>query len=162
MPKTSWWTGAHGEWYVVIQIALVGLVLFGPRTMSAWPAWASSYALLNSIVGSVAMLIGGMEFAAGVFRLGTNFTAVPYPKDEGTLIGTGPFRFVRHPMYSGMILIALGWSFWVHDWLTIGYTIILFVFFDIKARREEKWLMEKFPGYPAYQARVRKLIPFVY
>ncbi len=113
-------------------------------------------------MGSVAILVGGLGFAAGIFRLGTNLTAVPYPKDQGTLIETGPYRFVRHPMYSGMILMALGWSFWIHGWLTIGYALILFVFFDIKARHEEKWLTEKFAGYPAYQARVHKLIPYVY
>ncbi len=162
MPKTSWWTGAHGEWYVVIQIALAGLVLFGPRTTPGLPHWTSSYALLGSIVGSVAILVGGLGFAAGIFRLGINLAAVPYPKDQGTLIETGPYRLVRHPMYSCLILMALGWSFWIHGWLTIGYALILFVFFDIKARREEKWLTEKFAGYPAYQARVRKLIPYVY
>jgi protein-S-isoprenylcysteine O-methyltransferase Ste14 len=40
--------------------------------------------------------------------------------------------------------------------------IILFAFFDIKAWRKEQWLKEKFSGYAAYQARVRKLIPFIY
>jgi protein-S-isoprenylcysteine O-methyltransferase Ste14 len=35
------------------------------------------------------------------------------------------------------------------------------VFFDVKASREERWLAAAFPGYSAYQARVRKLIPFV-
>jgi protein-S-isoprenylcysteine O-methyltransferase Ste14 len=47
-------------------------------------------------------------------------------------------------------------------WLTIGYAIILLVFFDIKSRREERWLSEKFSGYAAYQKRVRKLIPLLY
>jgi protein-S-isoprenylcysteine O-methyltransferase Ste14 len=50
-----------------------------------------------------------------------------------------------------MVFFALGWAFRIHSWLTIGYAIILFAFFDIKARREERWLMEKFPGYPAYR-----------
>jgi protein-S-isoprenylcysteine O-methyltransferase Ste14 len=69
---------------------------------------------------------------------------------------------VRHPIYSGLILAALGWAFWVHGWLTIGYVVVLFVFFDIKSRREERWLAEKYAGYEAYRKRVHKLIPFVY
>jgi protein-S-isoprenylcysteine O-methyltransferase Ste14 len=89
-------------------------------------------------------------------------TAVPYPKDEGMLIETGPYRLVRHPMYCGGILISLGWALWVHSWLTLGYVMVLFVFFDIKSRCEEHWLKAKFSDYAAYQKRVRKLIPFVY
>jgi protein-S-isoprenylcysteine O-methyltransferase Ste14 len=59
-------------------------------------------------------------------------------------------------------LIGFGWALLVHGWLTIGYAIIMLVFFDIKSRREEEWLMIKFSGYGEYQKRVRKLIPFVY
>ena len=47
-------------------------------------------------------------------------------------------------------------------WLTFVYVAALFVLLDVKSRREERWLVEKFPEYPAYQRRVRKLIPFVY
>ena len=97
-----------------------------------------------------------------IFRLGSNLTAVPYSKEEGTLIETGPYRLVRHPIYCGIILIAFGWALLVHGWLTLGYAFIMLVFFDIKSRREEKWLKAKYPGYEAYQKRVRKLIPFVY
>jgi len=106
--------------------------------------------------------MGGLLAVAGIFGLGANLTALPYPKDEATLVETGPYRLVRHPIYSGVILMAFGWALWVHGWLTIGYAIILFVFFDVKSRREEQWLKGKFPDYAAYQKRVRKLIPFVY
>ena len=94
--------------------------------------------------------------------MGSNLTAVPYPKEQGTLVETGPYRLVRYPMYFGGILIAFGWAFLVHGWLTIGFAIIMLVFFDFKSRREEKWLKAKFPGYGEYQKRVRKLIPFIY
>lgn len=58
--------------------------------------------------------------------------------------------------------MAFGWGLWVHGWLTLGYALLLFVFFDLKSSREERWLREKFPGYDAYRRRVRKLIPFIY
>jgi protein-S-isoprenylcysteine O-methyltransferase Ste14 len=97
-----------------------------------------------------------------MFKLGPNLTPLPYPKDETTLLQTGPYRIVRHPIYSGAILMAFGWAFWVQGWLTIVYAMILLLFFDIKARREEQWLKEKLSGYSSYQKRVRKLIPFIY
>jgi protein-S-isoprenylcysteine O-methyltransferase Ste14 len=162
MSRTPWWKGTHGEWYVVVQFALFALVVLGPRTWSGWPTWTLPYTPLGSIAGAALLLVGGLLIAAGIFRLGANLTAVPYPKDKATLIETGPYQLVRHPMYSGGIFMALGWALWVHGWLTIGYAIMLFVFFEVKARREEQWLKDKFSGYTAYQKRVRKLIPFVY
>ena len=117
---------------------------------------------ISAIAGVTLFLIGGLLFAAEVFKLGPNFTPVPFPKSEATLVETGPYGFVRHPMYSGAVLAALGWALWVHGWLTISYAVALFLFFDIKSRREEKWLIEKFSGYESYQRRVRKLIPYIY
>ena len=156
MEHTPWWKCTHGEWYVVIQFVLCGLVMFGPRM------WTFDQTALEFIVGAALLLCGGLLIVTGALRLGANFTAVPYPKDQATLIETGPFQFVRHPMYSGAIFMALGWALWVTSWLTLGYVMVLFVFFDIKSRREEQWLKTKFSGYAAYQKRVRKLIPFVY
>jgi protein-S-isoprenylcysteine O-methyltransferase Ste14 len=162
MAKTPWWKGKHGEWYVVAQIALVVLVFFGPHNFPAWPKWITPFIWLGSIAGGLILSAGVLLLAVAIFRLGSNLTAVPYPKDQGTLIETGPYRYVRHPMYFGGILIAFGWACLVHGWLTAGYALIMLVFFDVKSRREEKWLKEKFSGYGEYQKRVRKLIPFIY
>jgi protein-S-isoprenylcysteine O-methyltransferase Ste14 len=65
-------------------------------------------------------------------------------------------------MYSGVIFAAFGWVLLARGWLTLGYVLAACVFLDVKVRREEKWLLERFPGYGAYRRRVRKLIPFVY
>ncbi len=157
-----WWKGTHGEWYVVAQAVLGVLVIFGPRTGAGWTAWVHPYAQISSIAGGILCLVGGFLFVAGIRELGSNLTAVPFPKAQATLIETGPYRFVRHPMYSGAAIAALGWALLVQGWLTLGCAIILFLFFDIKSGREEQWLKEKFSGYAAYQKRVRRLIPFVY
>jgi protein-S-isoprenylcysteine O-methyltransferase Ste14 len=162
MTKTPWWKGTHGEWYVVAQIALIVLVFFGPRNIPGWPIWISPFTWLGSIVGSALLPAGILLLMVAIFRLGPNLTPVPYPKEEGTLIETGPYQLVRHPMYCGGILMSFGWALLVHGWLTLGFAFIMLVFFDIKSRREEEWLKGKFPGYDDYQKRVRKLIPFIY
>ncbi len=160
--QTPWWKGSRGEWYVVAQGGLFLLVALGPRTWPGLPAWTAPYTWLGSVAGGALVVAGSLLALAAVVGLGNNLTAVPYPKDDATLVDTGPYQLVRHPIYSGLVFVALGWGLWVHGWLTIGYAVLLFVFFDIKSRREEQWLTEKFPGYAAYQKRVRKLIPFVY
>jgi protein-S-isoprenylcysteine O-methyltransferase Ste14 len=157
-----WWKGARGEWYVVAQAILAVLVVFGPRTREGWTAWVHPYSEISVVAGVTLFTIGGLLFAAGGLKLGSNLTAVPFPKAEATLVETGPYGFVRHPMYSGAVLAALGWALCVHGGLTIGYVIALFLLFDIKSRREEKWLVEKFSGYESYRRRVRKLIPYIY
>ncbi len=162
MSKIPWWKGAHGEWYVVAQLALIALVFFGPRTVPRWPVWPTPFARLASIGGGMVLATGTLLLLAAIFRMGPNLTPVPYPREQATLIETGPYRIVRHPMYCGGILIALGWAFFIHGWLTLAYAFVMLLFFDVKSRREEKWLRDKFSGYASYQKRVRKLIPFIY
>ena len=160
--NSPWWKGSRGEWYVVAQICLFILVIFGPRTHPLLPAWISPYRQICSTVGVAILLMGAALILAGFFKLGRNLTPLPYPKEDSELIVEGPYRFVRHPIYSGGIIMAYGWAFWIHGWLTIFYATILFIFLDIKSRREEEWLKDKFPAYPLYQKRVHKLIPFIY
>lgn len=161
--RVPWWKGARGEWYVFAQIALIALVLVGPRTWPGGGLLPLPYRQAWSVAALVLISAGLALIIAGGFWLGPrNLTPLPCPRDEARLVDSGPYRLVRHPMYAGGVLIALGWTIWVGGPLTLLYTLVLIVFVDIKSSREERWLRAKFPGYPAYQARVRKLIPFVY
>jgi protein-S-isoprenylcysteine O-methyltransferase Ste14 len=157
-----WWKGRRGEWYGLAQAGLFLLVALGPRTASWLPAWPDAARAASPIVGTALMVAGALWAVAGAAGLGRSLTPLPYPKDSGTLIDTGPFAFVRHPMYCGGIWAAVGWALCTRSLLTLAYAAVLAVFFDVKASREERWLSTAFPDYAAYQARVRKLIPFVY
>jgi protein-S-isoprenylcysteine O-methyltransferase Ste14 len=137
----------------------MALVFFGPRTGGGLAAWRLPFA---RVVGGGLMLGGGTLLLAGAIWLGRALTPLPYPKPGAGLVETGPFALVRHPIYGGGLVLALGWALFVQGWLTLGYVAVLFAFLDVKSRREERWLAEKFPTYAAYQRRVRKLIPFVY
>jgi protein-S-isoprenylcysteine O-methyltransferase Ste14 len=113
--------------------------------------------------GGLLLILAGVSLlGSGIFSLRKNLTPLPRPSEKTTLIETGPYRIVRHPMYGGGVLMALGWALLVHSFLTIGYALLLFIFAHFKSRREERWLVEKFPKYADYQKRVPKLIPFVY
>jgi protein-S-isoprenylcysteine O-methyltransferase Ste14 len=160
--RPLWWKGTRGEWYVVVQVALFLLVAFGPQSMLGWFAWPLTYIGIGLISGGLMMAAGLLLIIAGIWWQGANIAAVPYPKDSAVLLEAGPYRVVRHPMYSGGVLMACGWAFFTQGWLTFIYAVILFVFFDFKARREELWLKDEFPGYIDYQKRVNKLIPFLY
>lgn len=162
MTQTARWKGLRGEWYVVAQIVLLVLIAAGPRTWNGWPPWPFPSGRWVSFA-TAALLAGGASLAAaGAVRMGASLTPLPAPRTEAKLIESGVYRVVRHPMYTGVMMASFGWALLVEGWLTIGYAIAGAIFLDVKSRREEKWLVERFPSYPAYQRRVRKLIPFVY
>jgi protein-S-isoprenylcysteine O-methyltransferase Ste14 len=104
------------------------------------------------------LLLGG----AGVLHLRRNLSPLPHPKTGSTLVTTGPYRLVRHPIYGGLILLALGWAGALGGWLTFGSAMALSVLLDRKAAREERWLREHFADYRAYQRSTRRFLPFVY
>jgi protein-S-isoprenylcysteine O-methyltransferase Ste14 len=158
----DWWKGHRGEWYVVVQGVFFALVALGPRTLPGLPAWSPPWDVLGTVTGLALMAAGGLLALAGVVHLGRNLTALPHPKEDAELVETGAYALVRHPIYSGLILASMGWALWRNGWLTLIYAALLFLFFDIKSRREEKWLAHKFPPYADYQRRVRKLIPLIY
>ena len=69
---------------------------------------------------------------------------------------------VRHPIYGGLVLGAIGWGLAMAAPLAIAAGALLGVFFDLKSRREEAWLTGRYAEYPAYRARTRKLLPWIY
>lgn len=162
MSGHSGWLGRRGEGYVALQAVLLALLLFGPRHLTAlpdWPAWSRWPAHLAGL----ALMVAGLALAlASAFRLGRGLTPLPHPRDDCKLVTSGPYALVRHPIYSGILLAAFGWGCFVQGGLSLVWAFCLLIFFDIKSRREEAWLTERFPAYRAYQQRVRKLLPFIY
>ncbi len=159
---SPWWKGARGEWHVAVQLVLMALVFFGPRTLGGVTDLSLPFVPQRQIAGVLLILVGFALGSAGAIRLGRGLTPLPYPRENAPLAQGGAFALVRHPMYAGGLLLSLGVALVVSGWLTYVYAAALFVLADVKSRQEERWLVEKFPDYPAYQRRVRRLIPVVY
>lgn len=160
--RAPWWRGKRGEWYVIVQFVLFALIATGSRLWPQ-PAWPRSAVPIVGLLGLALMGAGAALAAWGLVALGrNNLTALPYPKDEATLIVDGPYRIVRNPIYSGLLLGSAGLGLWRHSWPTLLLTVALFVLFDLKTRREQTWLAERFPAYCEYQQRVKKLLPWIY
>ncbi|MDX2060639.1 MAG: isoprenylcysteine carboxylmethyltransferase family protein [Gemmatimonadales bacterium] len=158
----AWWGGSRGEWYVVAQFVLFGLVAFGPRSLEGAKPWPAPIAGVAVWIGAALMISGCLFLLAAARRLGPSLTPLPAPKPDSSFVEHGPYALVRHPIYSGVLLVAFGWATVVQGTLTLGYAAVLAVLLDRKAAREERWLIERYPAYQDYRRRVRKLIPFVY
>jgi len=133
-----------------------------PRTLPGLPEWSSSFKSAGTIAGRLILVSGACLAAAGTFNHGRNLTPFICPKANSILFEQGAYRLVRHPIYCGLLQMAFGWGLWIHGWLTLGYSLIFFIILDLKSRREETLLLKTFPGYAAYSARVKRLIPFIY
>jgi len=151
--------GPRGEGWVVLQgILLVAIAACGLLP----PAWAGPVRVATSAAGAVLAALGTLLALGGIRDLRENLTPLPRPRDDAALVETGAYRLARHPIYGGLILASLGWGLLIAVPAAIALAIGLLAFFDLKSRREEAWLVDRFPGYPAYRGRTRRLIPFVY
>jgi protein-S-isoprenylcysteine O-methyltransferase Ste14 len=151
--------GRRGEGWVLIQslliVAIVGCGFVGVY----WPGSIESFL---TVVGILLVVAGAVVAAIGALTLGRSFTHLPRPRQSGRLHQRGIYRLVRHPVYGGLLLLALGWSL-AEAPLALVPTALLALVFDFKSRREEIWLGERYPEYAAYAERTRsRFIPFVY
>lgn len=149
--------GKRGESWVAVQAVLLLLLFIAPPMGGPWP-----YPDGFRLVGWACIAVGTMTLGWSAWNLGRSLTPFPRPVDDGRLVTTGAYRFVRHPIYSGVLVIALGLALLTMSPLRLAIAGVLFVFFNLKARREERWLEEKYADYAAYRKRVKRFIPWIY
>jgi protein-S-isoprenylcysteine O-methyltransferase Ste14 len=137
--------------WVLVQSALFVVFALLPGNAMHWGSPG---------IGSIA--IGALIIVWSSLRLGRSLTPFPEPVSGGRFTGTGPYRFVRHPMYLGVFFIAIGFAEATHSITRAALAVGLAVFFDAKARHEECALRDRYPAYANYAKRTRKFLPFIY
>ena len=117
----------------------------------------------SSAWGGVFLSVSGLVFAIWARAiLGRNWSGVITLKEGHELIERGPYRVVRHPIYTGILAMFAGTA------IAIGYfggclgLLLVFVSFWLKLKREEDLMLKHFPDkYAVYQRRVKRIIPFL-
>ena len=97
--------------------------------------------------------------ASAIGTLGRSVSPFPKPSADSELKESGVYALVRHPIYGGILLLCLAWSLALSPWALIptGTLAIALVF---KSRLEERWLIDRHPGYADYRQRVhRRFVP---
>jgi protein-S-isoprenylcysteine O-methyltransferase Ste14 len=152
--------GPRGEGWVAIQgVLLVAEVAAGALAGSLWSGDAR---LATTVAGAVAMALGAALGARGIIDLREALTARPHPRAGASLVDTGAFALVRHPIYGGIVIGSAGYGLATASPLAIAGAAVLLGFFRLKSAREEAWLSARYPGYDAYRARTRRMLPWVY
>lgn len=148
--RGGWWVTAQG---VVLVAAAVALLTDAGSL--AWPSWVVWLGAILAVAGAVESLLGSRH-------LGANLTPYPQPLSSGRLVASGAYRWVRHPIYGGIVLLLVGAALLRSSLVALIVGIVGAAFFWMKARFEEERLVERYAGYAAYRAHVRKrLIPWV-
>lgn len=140
--------------FVSIQLLLFifYFIPFVPLSFSL-PIFFSTFGILMAAFGILFILVA-------IFQLNKNLTPFPTPVEGSTLIQNGIYRHIRHPIYSGIILAALGFGLSQSSLWQIGIGIILWVLFYFKSKYEEIMLSRHFPEYAAYMAKTGRFFPF--
>jgi protein-S-isoprenylcysteine O-methyltransferase Ste14 len=123
---------------------------------------ANPWGPIATLSGLAGIAAGGFVAVRGAWDLRASFSPFPRPLEGAALVESGVYRLIRHPIYSGLVLAAVGWATVASSALTIAAGGVLFLLFAGKSRREEAWLALAHPGYADYQRRTRRMIPWVY
>lgn len=151
---------------IAIRLSIVVLVLIALRVPALRLALRDSerYQLHSAVLGLVGTLLVVIGIAIAVsarIQLGRNWGMPGSRKENPELITGGPYRYVRHPIYTGFLIGMLGTAIalsfvWFLPLVLVG------AYFIHAARSEERYMAEQFPEqYPAYMQRTKMLVPFV-
>lgn len=111
--------------------------------------------------GLLMAVTGALVVVFAVLQLNNSLTAFPTPKEDGILIQTGLYNYVRHPIYTGIILGAIGLGCYLGSGWKLSVGIALWVLFWVKSTYEEKLLSAQYGDYEGYRQRTGRFFPFL-
>ena len=139
---------------VVGAILLIRVGAFRDHALNSDP-WRAALGIVLFVLGL------GFAIWARV-HIGRNWGTPMSQKDEPELVTSGPYRLVRHPIYSGILVAGLGTAIAL-SWFWLVAVLLAGVYFVYSATVEERYMTEQFPEtYPAYRRSTKMLVPFVF
>lgn len=119
------------------------------------------HSVVLEVIGS-ALFVAGLAFAIWArVHIGRNWGMPMSEKEDAELVTTGPYRLVRNPIYSGVLLAGIGTAIAL-DLYVLVIVALVGAYFVYSARVEERTMQRLFPdAYPGYRARTKMLIPYV-
>jgi protein-S-isoprenylcysteine O-methyltransferase Ste14 len=142
-----------------IGIVVIAFVLV--RALRGDGSYSTNHELVLGVIGAVVFAAGLLLAVWARIHLGRNWGMPMSEKTEPELVTDGPYRFVRHPIYTGILLAMVGTGLAISLWWLIA-CVLVGSYFIYSARVEEQNLIRTFPKqYPSYRAHTKMLIPLV-
>jgi len=140
--------------FVAVQAVILGLLVF---LDSDFGPSVSSYPTL----GKALEILGWIGILVSAFNIRTVLTAEPLPRQNGKLSTGGLYKYVRHPMYTSVLTLALGIAVLGGSLIKYGLVVGLYLLFHFKAKFEEKYLAIQYKEYEEYADHTPRFIPFI-
>jgi protein-S-isoprenylcysteine O-methyltransferase Ste14 len=162
--KTTTWREPARLWVrhrvpLILAALLLGAPAWVPRLLHRRFLPAGSF---FPVLGTV-LLAAGLGFSVWARRhLGRNWSAHVVVKEGHELVRTGPYRYLRHPIYTGILVGFLGMVLAVGEWRGVVALALAGLAFAVKSSQEERRMAEVFPEYERYRGETAALIPYVY
>jgi protein-S-isoprenylcysteine O-methyltransferase Ste14 len=116
------------------------------------PSWLQLAGLFFGVIGIIISLVS-------LLALNKNLSAFPTPKQSAELIQSGIYKYIRHPIYSGILFFTFGFSIYSENTLRLLIFFTLLILFRFKAAYEEKLLQNKFSNYDVYKKTTGMFLP---
>jgi protein-S-isoprenylcysteine O-methyltransferase Ste14 len=146
-----------------VPLALGVLLIMWPRSANFLFQRFVPPGPLTDLAG-LALLVAGLAFSVWArIHLGRNWSGTVTLKQDHELIRSGPYRFVRHPIYTGLLIAVLGTALSLGEWRGLITLALFAIAFVRKIGIEERFMRETFgDAYERYRRDVPALIPFIY
>jgi protein-S-isoprenylcysteine O-methyltransferase Ste14 len=142
-----------GRVLVTLQFGLLGLLLLLPAGNLPW--YSNSWLWIARICAALAVILGAVAF----FALRPAFRVLPEPRADAPFIEHGIYRWIRHPMYTAVLLIAASMAIHVRAWSAVFVWCTLAVVLTVKSHYEDALWRAREPQAAEYQQRVGRFLP---
>jgi protein-S-isoprenylcysteine O-methyltransferase Ste14 len=147
---------------LALFLVIVGTVILARRSATFQTLQQSElHSPLMALAGAILVTLGAILAFTARAIIGRNWGSPGMRKTDTELVTSGPYSLIRHPIYSGVLMMLVGTAIGLTPtwWLV---AIAAGAYFIVSARSEERYMAERFPdAYPAYLARTKLLIPFL-
>jgi protein-S-isoprenylcysteine O-methyltransferase Ste14 len=143
---------------VVVVLVLVFPRWFAARSGSiVWPQ-----TIMTNILAVVATVLGLILIIRSRRALGQSWSSEIVIREKHELVERGPYAYIRHPLYSGLLLMLMGVALYYGRKTWIIVFVCCFFGLYLKSQMEEHLLAKTFPAYAEYKQRTKALIPFIW
>ena len=114
---------------------------------------------LLKVFGLIIAGVGILIFMIAILQLNKNLSPFPTPKSNAQLIQSGLYKYIRHPIYTGILLGFTGYAVYLESIYKLAITLLLLIVFIIKSIYEEKKLTDRFSNYSLYKKTTGRFFP---
>ena len=141
---------------VTLQFLLLTAIVFPMSHQAPAPG------IFWKIAGGLLMAVGLITGMMAIQRINRFLSVMPEPVEGAKLITYGIYKYIRHPMYSSLVMASIGYATFTLDVYRSLLSILLLVLFECKTQYEESRLMQVFPDYRSYQQTTGKFFPRIF